>query len=148
MKKRNKRGQEGGIGIGTLLLLILGVVGLIVVVVGFTTGWNFITDIFKKADIDVTVISSKCGALASTQPAGYCSDRIEIAKNSYVNCPYAVKELGASIGEVNAPGCDMDDGAKAICNKLKLEEGDKFNAENTRVNNQDCSKWGVSFVVE
>ena len=44
----NKRGQEG-MTLGTLLLIILGVVVLVVLIIGFTTGFGFIFNIFDAA---------------------------------------------------------------------------------------------------
>jgi len=140
-KRMNLRGQRE-VSFGTFLLLILGVVGLILVIVGFTKGWGFITDIFGKTNIDITLISQKCESLASVGAAGFCSDRVEIGKDNYVNCPYAINTLGANITGT-APGCDPDAGAKAICNKLKLEEGDKYDSEKSKVNAKTCESLGV-----
>ncbi len=121
-----------------LLSLVLGAVVLIVVILGFTKGWGFFTDFFGKADVDVTFISQKCSALiAAGATKSYCAERIEIGRNNYVNCPYAVKVLGASV-EGNPPSCNEEDGAKAICERLKLEQGENFNSEKIKVNGKSC----------
>ena len=46
-KGMNKRGQD--LTIGTLVLIVLGVVVLVLLIVGFTKGWGFIFDKFDSA---------------------------------------------------------------------------------------------------
>lgn len=139
IKRLDKRGQ--GFTTGQLLALILGAVAVVIVIIGFTQGWGFFTDLFGQGDVDITVISQKCETLASTQNSGYCTDRIEIKSNVYVNCEYAVTYLGANVpSKASAPECS--DAEEAICNKLKLEEED---LNKVKVNNKLCNNYGVTF---
>ena len=135
----NKKGEEG-IGLGTLLALALGIVAVVIIVIGFTTGFNWFFDLFGKSTIDVAFISQKCEQLASVGSAGYCSDSIEIATNSYVNCNYAVANLGAKITSVAPTICTIDEGKIAICKKLELELGDnwKIKQPKIKVNGEKC----------
>src|SRR3989344_4429968 len=141
LKRMNKRAQEG-MSITTIIGLIIAIVVLVVVVLGFTMGWDYIFSFFKKSNVDVAFITQKCEVLASSGIGGYCNDRIELSKNNYVNCPYAVTTFNISL-ESNIPNCDSDAGAKAICNKLRLEQGDKYNPDKTKVNGKRCTELGV-----
>lgn len=87
-----KRGQEG-IGLGTLLLIILGVVVLVVLIVGFTKGFDFI---FGK--IGIAPGQSLQTAVASCEIAGqqelkadYCDEFKEVEIDDVkqlVTCDY------------------------------------------------------------
>ena len=136
-KRMNKKGAMTTF---QLLSLLLGVIVLVIVVIGFTQGWSFFTDMFAKADIDITFISQKCSALVSAgSTSGYCLDRIEIAKNSYVNCDYAVHNLGVTV-EGTKPSCTGSE--KQMCERLRLEIGeDKWliDSEKVKVNAKTCA---------
>lgn len=138
IKRLNKKGQ--GFTSGQLLALILGAVAVIIVIIGFTAGWDFFTDLFGQGDIDMTVISQKCNTLASTSNSGYCTDRIEIGKNKYINCEYAVNELGAEVSK----GVTCPDGEKKICQKIKLEKGEDYDPTKVEVNGKTCGTWEES----
>ena len=147
IKRLNKKGQ--GFTSGQLLALILGAVAVIIVIIGFTAGWDFFTDLFGQGDIDMTVISQKCNTLASTSNSGYCTDRIEIGKNKYINCEYAVNELGAEVSKEVI--CPEDNGnmryqkaSKQICQKIMLSEGDNYDPTKVEVNGKTCETWGVN----
>ena len=127
----NKKGQ--GLTSSTLILLVVGVIVMVIVVLGFTKGWNFFTDLFNTGSIDMEAISQKCGLLASTGGGGYCTDRIEIGKDKYINCKHA-ETLG-----ITSTGNACSEASKQICEKLKLE-GDNFDGSKVEVNGEACDK--------
>ncbi len=131
----NKRGQEG-LSTTSLLVLILGAVALVVIIIGFTQGWGFFTDLLGQTDIDIAVIKQKCETILPFG-ASYCLDKIEIGKDNYINCGYANTDLKVKIE--NSLECTNDD-AKAICQKIKLEEGDNYKNKLTKikVNGKPC----------
>ena len=132
--QKGKRGQHS---VWFPIILVLAVIVLFVVAIGFTKGWDTFTDFFDKSDVDITFLSQKC-EISSSGP-GYCADVIQISDNSYVNCPYAVANLGINV--TKGADCDSDAGARAICNKLALEEGDNFDGDKVKVNNKVCNNW-------
>lgn len=136
----NKRGQEG-LSTTSLLVLILGAVALVVIIIGFTQGWSFFTDLLGKTDIDIAVIKQKCETILPFGVASYCLDKIEIGNNNYINCGYANTNLNVIIE--NSLTCSDND-AKAICRKIKLEEGENYKNKLTKikVNGKPCGGTG------
>lgn len=62
----NKRGQE--MSTNTIILVILGVIVLVVLILGFTLGWDRIVPwVFSKNNVNTIV--SVCGAACGTQSA-------------------------------------------------------------------------------
>jgi hypothetical protein len=66
----NKKGQ--GMSTNTIILLILGVVVLVVLILGFTTGWQKILPFVDSSNVDD--ISKSCSAACAIQSKyDYCS---------------------------------------------------------------------------
>ena len=126
-------------GPGSLLEIILGGIAVILIIVGLTMGFDPIFSIFDTINVDTESMALKCDLLASSGKSGYCSDRIVIAATSFVNCDYAVKNLGVNIESTYGGECDKEI-EKFICNKLELEDED-FNANDYKVNKQKCQYW-------
>ena len=134
---QNKRAQQE-VGMGTMLLLLLGLAALIVVIIGFTAGWDFLTRWFTDIKPEITVIEQTCNTYITLGGGGYCTNAVDYGKNNYVNCDYAAKSLGATFTEPEkAPTC-RDDSAKQICQGIKLREGDDFKTNKTSVNGRTC----------
>ena len=141
----DKRAQE--MSITTLILLVLGVVVLIVIILGFTQGWGFFTDMFGKANIDSTVVVQKCGATASFG-GSVCTDKIEVATDTYMTCGYAVNQVDAFEGSVEiatkcpTPATD----AVKVCTQIRTSEGVKWTdtrAKKVQVNGNTCYNLNV-----
>jgi hypothetical protein len=67
---RNKRGSS--MATSTIILLILGLIILVVLVIGFTRGWESFSTLFKTDNIDT--IKTKCSADCLTNSEfGYCN---------------------------------------------------------------------------
>lgn len=137
----DKKGQD--MSISTLILLVLGVVVLIVIVLGFTQGFGFFTDMFGKADIDATVIQQKCGSTGVFGGA-ICTDRIEVGSDKYITCGYAANNLSIAFDgdeKVKVTCKDIKANSKTVCGLLKLKAGDKFDGTDVEVNGEKCSFW-------
>jgi len=66
----NKRGQE--LSISTIIMIILGLAVLVVLVIGFTIGWQKIIPWISSNNVDTIV--NQCQAACSTNNVyGYCS---------------------------------------------------------------------------
>jgi hypothetical protein len=91
---QNKKGQEG-ITIGTLLLIVLGVVVVVVLIIGFTKGFGFI---FGKQEIlplqQTQAIAKSCELSATNALAiDFCAELKMASKGNYVTCSYdAIKK--------------------------------------------------------
>lgn len=87
---KEKRGQE--LSIGTLILIVLGIIVLVLLVLGFSMGWD---NLFSKVGIvqgsDLSAMVSACKVAYSSQSsASYCEFkevRFEDGKKQ-VNCKY------------------------------------------------------------
>jgi len=88
----NKKGQD--LSIGTLILIVLGIVVLVLLILGFSMGW---TNLWEKINIfggsgSISTVITNCGLLvASDSSYSYCNDfkKIDVDgsnKAEYVNC--------------------------------------------------------------
>ena len=122
---QNKKGQEG-ITIGTLLLIVLGVVVVVVLIIGFTKGFGFI---FGKQDVlplqQMQAIAKSCELSAGTGTSAlavdYCATLKMASKGVYVTCNYGPIS-NAIPGAVTKPDCNSDQMLpllKASCDSLK-----------------------------
>ncbi len=66
----NKRGQ--GLSTNAIILIILGVVILIILIVGFTLGWDKIAPFIKTNNVE-TIKSSCVSACATVNTYSFCS---------------------------------------------------------------------------
>ncbi len=83
----NKRGQEG-LTLGTLLLIVLGVVVLVVIIVGATGAFDFIfskTDQIPGQALEVVAQSCIIAARANLV-TDYCYTFREVSDTQYINC--------------------------------------------------------------
>lgn len=67
----NKRGQEG-MGIGTLLALLIGLAVAVIVILGFTLGWDKILPWLSPENVDTLVTQCNVACTASSQ-YGFCT---------------------------------------------------------------------------
>jgi len=90
MEKMNKRGQD--LSIGTLILIVLGIIVLVLLILGFSLGWSNLWEkinIFKGGS-SIGDIANACKiAVASQDVYSYCQDFKKIKINGqteYLNC--------------------------------------------------------------
>ncbi len=134
----DKKGQ-GGLNTFLVFFAVALVVGLIIAI--------FYVDVFglfgEITDIDVDIAVINQGCIAKLSAGSFCTDKIEISKNTYINCPYAIENFGASIGDGIAPKCNETEDSRAICNKLKSTDGKGYNPDEYVVNGRGCRFWNV-----
>ncbi|MDD5012161.1 MAG: hypothetical protein PHQ66_00735 [Candidatus Nanoarchaeia archaeon] len=70
LKRLDKKGQE--LSTNTIILLILGLIILVVLILGFSTGWSFFKGIISPTNVDSIVeeCASTCGL---SQKFAFCS---------------------------------------------------------------------------
>ena len=129
----NKKGQE--LSIGTLVLIVLGVIVLVLLVLGFSIGWE---NLFSKIGIvqgsDLSAMISACKvAVASQSQSSYCEFKI-ISVNSgkeYLNC-----EDTRVVLENKLSSCNTEQVMASVkfCNSLKAADP----KIKTKVNNGPC----------
>ena len=144
---KNQTKAQNEVGFGTMLMIILGLAALVLVIVGFTSGWGFLTKWFDTVKSDSTVVEQVCNAYITMGGNGYCSNSIDYGKKSYINCDYA-KQLGAKFEEPEkAPKCDSET-PKQICLGIKLDMGEDYTdaeAKKIKVNGESCGDyWKVN----
>jgi len=81
--EKNKKGQ--GLSVGTLILIIIGVVVLVVLIFGFTMGWGNIRGWLFSSD-NVEMVVSQCRvACASDKVYDYCTKTMELVDKDLEN---------------------------------------------------------------
>jgi hypothetical protein len=106
----NKRGQE--LSIGTLILIVLGIIVLVLLVLGFSIGWSQLfnkINIFSGSDLSAMVTACKVHA-ASNDATSYCEkktvDKVEM------NCIDAELASGEDFGTTLT--CPSDNFVEAV----------------------------------
>lgn len=139
-KRLDKRGQE--LSIGTLVLIVLGIIVLVLLVLGFSIGWD---NLFRKIGIfqgnDIASVVTACNVAVSSQSqASYCEfKKISVDGNTeYVNCEDG--RVGGQLqGKLNS--CDRTGEETAtvkFCNGLKTRDP----KVKTKVNSNPCEGSG------
>lgn len=122
----NKRGQD--LSIGTLILIILGVIVLVLLILGFSMGWG---NLWSKINIfgstnDVSSVVTACKlAVTSNSNYDYCQNFKKVKVNDetmYVNCDYDVVKEGLAGQTLN---CAADTKEK-FCATLKEDDKAKI----------------------
>jgi hypothetical protein len=143
MKKRvnkaitlNKKAQD--LSIGTLILIVLGIVVLVLLVLGFSMGWE---NLWEKINIfgggsSIGTVASACELAAQQDNKyGYCQEfkKVKIGQSSeYVNC--LDSRLQSSIDtKLNCVDTEVTTAIQTLCNGFS--EGDR---KNIKINSQTC----------
>ena len=138
-KEMNKKAQEG-VTIGTLILIVLGIVVLVTIIIGFTTGFGFITDKFEIAPgQNLEAVAQSCKISAETDlKIDYCTFK-EISvdgKDQFVNCEDQRVQIAIKDDIDNkVRDCNGLDNKTSYCANKVIP--DKW--EVTLVNNELCS---------
>ena len=121
MNQKNKRGQ--GLSVTTLILIVLGIVVLVVVILGFTKGWNFVfgkIDILPGQSLQTAVKSCEISAQQELT-VDYCNEFKEVklaGKKQWITCDYIV-DAGIAALEKTIDDCpDYRDLAVEFCTNL------------------------------
>ncbi|MEM4326342.1 MAG: hypothetical protein QXU40_03505 [Candidatus Pacearchaeota archaeon] len=145
-KKRMSKRAQTEVSLGTMLLLILGIVALVIVIIGFTSGWNYIFSSIGLLPDDLTKMAVLCKEYAGIDAlkVSYCEfkeGRIQ-GKKGWYNCKYVYDVLSdvRGGGAVDFSRVDCNESLESIyCNNLRKSLGDK--SENIIVNGKKCSEW-------
>jgi hypothetical protein len=139
----NKKAQD--LSIGTLILIVLGIIVLVLLILGFSMGWGNLWDkinIFGGGS-SIGDVSTSCNLAVSNGNAGlydYCQNFRKVKVNGqteYVNCQDNRLQLTGSLN------CGDTDYAKEQCKKLSSEQGSKYD-DTIKVNNVACKSKGVA----
>ena len=138
LKRMNKKGQD--LTVGTLILIVLGVIILVLLVLGFTMGWDKVWSYLgftTSSDIQNKISSCNTAALSTTRD--YClrldEVKLEDGIKMYITCQYPAVESQLA----QRASCDQGDVSLAIANKCKgLIDG--LRADANANNKKDCSK--------
>ena len=143
-----KRGQEG-MSIGTLLLIILGVVVLVILILGFTMGFEYIFDkIGLLPGQSLETVAQSCAiSVQGDLMVDFCSFKeVKVdGKKQYVNCnddrlePSIVARLVDTDKEIPTGQCV--DAEKAFCEGKKAD-GKKM--ADLTVNGKTCVGYEVT----
>lgn len=102
-----KRGQTE-VGLGTFLIVIIGVIGLILVGMFVYNSWSKINKVSEMTPEDRTIYASACEQALSLKEQGYCKDfkEVKIGKEKqYMNCDHLNTQFGLGIDSREVP-CD------------------------------------------
>jgi hypothetical protein len=87
---KDNKGQE--LSTTTIILIILGVAILVILIIGFTTGWSFFNNILKPTNVD-SVVQDCQSACGTNQKFSFCSadrtlrvneEKLEVKTSCYV----------------------------------------------------------------
>jgi len=137
-KMVSKKAQD--LSIGTLILIVLGIVVLVLLILGFTMGWDNLWDrinIFGGGASIGDVTTSCIGAIANSNSFAYCDQfhKIKVdGKTEYVNCEDDRVERNLD-EKLNCPEGDEADRIKTKCLSL-MKQGDI--KKDTKVNTKIC----------
>lgn len=146
MDKRlmNKRGQD--LTIGTLILIVLGVVVLVLLIIGFTRGWDFI---FGKFDVapgqDLQAVQKACELSEQADlRIDYCTFKeIEFQGDTeYVNC------MDDRIGVDSTMNCEgLPTGAEYCASRIDSSDFSEAKVNGKICNTFSCDELGGSLAL-
>ena len=133
----NKKAQD--LSIGTLILIVLGIIVLVLLILGFSMGWGNLWEkinIFGGGGSSIESVISACNlAVTSNSKYSYCENfqKIKIdGKTEYLNC-----QDGRVQPNLNSQiDCGTTDYIKIKCDSLS----DKEIENQIKVNNVACPK--------
>jgi len=125
--------RKGDVTISTVILIILGLVVLVMLIIGFTKGTDFLFSWFDKAPGEIQQIAKACVLYAKgSLDIDFCTYRK--AGNELVNCNDTRFDSTLTEGGVtNRPDCAANDekAKRDACKDAK---------ENTRIGQQTCGQ--------
>ena len=118
--------RKGDVTISTVILIVLGLVVLVMLIIGFTQGFDTIFGIFDRAPSELQTLASACEVYIQGNLAiDFCSYRItEVdGKDEIVNCRDPRIESIYKAKGLNALACTGQDKLQTICRQIPA--GDK-----------------------
>jgi len=120
---KDKKGQE--MSVSTLILIVLGVAVLVILVLGFSLGWDTIFGKLRFVPSDLQALQSVCPTYAEQNfVIDYCQLReiktSVVGKKEYINCE------DSRVASKSQIKCDNNENAKKVigefCKSLKENE--------------------------
>lgn len=144
MVTKNKKGQD--LSIGTLILIVLGVIVLVILILGFSVGWG---KMWEKINIfsggtSVNEVVTACNLAASQgNKYGYCQEFKSVKINNeveYLNCQDEARIASNIETKINCNEAQKDARTSATwyCEQLKNSQGTNFKPD-VKVNGFACS---------
>jgi hypothetical protein len=149
-KEMNKKAQEG-MTLTTLLAIILGVVVLVILILGFTQGFDYIFGFFNQLP-KIEAVVQVCGISAqSNLVADYCREfkSVDIdGVESYVTCPYLESNGYLTEDQKLNSDCtqNTDDISRDFCYANTLVKVKDW--KDIEVNGKTCFEWFASSLKE
>lgn len=143
MSVRNKKGD---VTITTVILIVLGLAVLVLLIIGFTKGWDFFFGIFDSGPSDLQAVAKACiGYVEASLSIDFCKYRlIDIdGKDELVNC-----NDGRIIQSLNTDGVNVPNSLKTCANNEQnkqsaCEDMSESKRSNVRINGgETCSVVG------
>src|SRR3989338_4712835 len=141
-KRMNKKAQD--LSIGTLILIVLGIIVLVPLILGFALGWE---NLWEKINIfggstSIGDVATACNLAITTQDKySFCNDFAKIKVNNeaqYINCQDDRVKPSLS-GELSCDGNPAQTKCEELIN-AKTDNADKKEiCDNIKVNNVLCS---------
>lgn len=130
----NKRGQD--LSIGTLILIVLGIVVLVLLIFGFSIGWSNLWEkinIFGGGGSSLSTVATACNLAAGTNDKiGYCQDFKKIKTDGgteHLNCQ-DTRLAGSIDNKLSCDSTTVNIAKKAICDSITNED----KRANTKIN--------------
>lgn len=135
-KRMNRKGQD--LSIGTLILIVLGIVVLVLLILGFSLGWD---DLWEKINIfgggsSIGDVASACAIKATSNDVyGYCNEFVKVkvgnSAREFVNCEDDRVKQGIS-NQLSCGG-NFQERFNAQCASMSTSDREKV-----LVNGQQC----------
>jgi hypothetical protein len=133
---KNNKGQD--LSTSTIILIILGIAVLVILIIGFTTGWSFFKNLISPTNVDAT-IQDCASACETSQSYSFCSGertlRVNEEKFSVKTSCYILANV-ASFSKYGIQKCPSID-CSVTCEQLSIDgkkgtpaasvEGAKYN---------------------
>ena len=136
----NKKGQD--LSIGTLILIVLGIIVLVLLILGFSLGWSNLWEkinIFKGSS-SIGDIANACKIAVTSQDVySYCQDFKKIKVNGqteYISCLDSRVQPSLDTKITTCDDAEVLKAKKAICDTI-INEADKGKI---KINGQPCSE--------
>jgi hypothetical protein len=98
---KNRKAQE--MSVGTVILLILGIVILVILILGFSTGWNKLLPWLSSNNVDA--IKNSCSVACATNSVyDFCTAERTIKDSTGKKLPSTCKDLAGTYGITDCPG--------------------------------------------
>lgn len=137
-KRLNKKGQD--LSIGTLILIVLGIVVLVLLILGFTIGWDNLWDRINIFGGGAAIGDVIVNCRTTSDSFTYCNTfhKVDVDGNTeYVSCEDTRVEQGLE-KTIDCPNTGENTPAWRIYNKCVSLNDSRILKDDTKVNNRNC----------